>query len=342
MKQVTYLLGAGASAQSIPIVSATKSALEELISDVESNFKLLNDNVEKKIWELSEKTENIELFINALKDLKWLKAILDVFPSFDNAANSYEQSQPQNYTRLKNLLCLFYQIMQNKNGVDSRYQYFIANLLRYSTPEDNYKVQLLSWNYDHQFELAFARCKNIFNYSDVRNRLKVITKGDLNIDFENFTDFSLIKLNGSAGFINSEHKNFEPIVDDLTSPVNYSYYKSIFKKFYLLTQSRRYSSSIYFSWDVVEIKEKWEKYISNIVSKTSTLVTIGYSFNQDNYNFDKFLFNQMNQLENIIIQCDSMESNHAVENKIKKIRKSQVNVNFEYENHNRFFEAHTN
>ncbi len=342
MKQVTYLLGAGASAQSIPIVSATKSALEELILDVEYNFKLLNDNVEKKIWELSEKTENIELFTDALKDLKWLKAILDVFPSFDNAANSYEQSQPQNYTRLKNLLCLFYQIMQSKKGIDSRYQYFIANLLRYSINNNDYKVQLLSWNYDHQFELAYSRIKNIHSYSDVRSRLKVVTKGDFNIDFENSTDFSLVKLNGSAGFIDAEHRNFEPIIDALSTPVDYLYYKSVFRQFYFLSYSRKYSSSIYFSWDVVEIKEKWEKYISNIVSKTSTLVTIGYSFNQDNYNFDKFLFNQMTQLENIIIQCDSIESNHAVENKIKKIRKSQVNVNFEYENHNRFFEAHTN
>ena len=283
---VTYLLGAGASfgnretngciIRGVPIVSELDMAIKQVVNILKS-----------KSLDIDQESLN-----SIIADLTWLLNNCNSYPTIDTYAKMlYVTGKDSEYNKLKRTLSIFFLLEQLYFKHDQRYDSFIASLL-----DENKKfppINILTWNYDIQFELA---------YSDYSSRGKYITYlwDELNVicktreTEENMKkDFSIIKLNGIALFANISGKNIVDLFnggyknDETISEVDKISKQYIYRNF------------LSYSW------EKNPTFMSrnlDRISETTSLVIIGYSFPYVNREIDRQIIQSMGSLKRIYIQ----------------------------------------
>jgi hypothetical protein len=317
MKNITYLFGAGASANALPVVKIFNERLEKFQEYLKVNKrKFSSSDLEtfmddlKIILEESKKHSTIDtvakkffhLYSSHKEDLQKLKRVLTVYLVYEQVTEKIYQNPS-----FKEELSEFYRTKKGK--VDSRYDAFIASILR---PRENEflfpdNVNILTWNYDCQFELAFKEFCNE-NMCNIQSRLNVfpfltsISHPD-HWNKLNNQQFKILHLNGQG---HSYLKKDEKYISTLDSTkVTESHIEDALKCDH---------NNITFSWERFsnnsiqygEMKEVIDA-ADKITTNTKILVIVGYSFPFFNRDIDKKLLFKKT-FEKIYVQDTNAEN----------------------------------
>jgi len=342
MKNITYLLGAGASADKVPILKDFTNELTHLknilfeLNTITFQYyqqRKTNDKVPNEILS----NEKLEDSTNLVKDLEFIISELSKHQTVDTLAKKYflADKLPE-LTKLKIVITVFLLYKQfsfpkgdpeipiNKQNFtpDQRYDSFIASII--GTKKNDYElpgnIKILSWNYDMQFELAF-REYNQKKISEIQNVNQIIPSTSwYNHEKSSyyFNKFSLIHLNGVIGIksLSKDNPQYgqDTFVDELIADSSVSKIVGIYGELWD-DQNRRNSekaiSFFNYNWEFQDgNKENLYKgydrpheYAKEIISKTDILVVIGYSFPIFNRRFDSMLLKLLPETcNNIYVQ----------------------------------------
>ena len=319
-KNITYLFGAGASANALPIVKYFNPRLELFAKYLEgfpNNFKKIGEFISEVRTILDESRHHSTIdtvakkyfhsYDKNLKNLERLKKVLTVFFYYEQMRTNLfikDQTRTDNYSKFAFLQTDYdYEIEEinsfvknKKSNIDYRYDSFIASLL--SPLENNFilpeNINILTWNYDCQFEMALKQFKGERMYN-LQKDLGVYPFMNSIEESEHWKEinkqkFKILHLNGQAQFYWKETDN------------GISQYKSMFD---LGDLHHNIESVINFA-DGSGITFSWEKNSKNnlqsvgmssiieaakkVITNTNILVIIGYSFPFFNRIVDKELF----------------------------------------------------
>ncbi|MDQ6890281.1 MAG: hypothetical protein M3Z56_08410 [Bacteroidota bacterium] len=174
-------------------------------------------------------------------------------------------------------------------------------------------INILSWNYDFQFELSLLNFIKTNKIQNLENYFKILPNSK--DDFTVLEEFCLIKLNGKAGglitdekflrknFFSLLHENSEEEDQDKLFEKYIQIHKDIIQNYNSTIKDEKSISSIMFAWEKNELADKIKSYTNKKISETSILTVIGYSFPTFNREIDKEILKNMYQLDKIIIQA---------------------------------------
>lgn len=288
MAKITYLLGAGASfgertedgniVRGVPIVSEFRKAISRLNTLLGGNNRDASDLRKMRLYD----------------ELKWLGDNCDSYPTIDTYAKMlFVTKRSEEYERIKRTLTLFLLLHQINTPRDLRYDGFIASLLDQNGNFPN--IDILTWNYDSQFEIAYADYSKRGKYiSDLWNELNVINK-TVETGKAYGTGFSITKLNGTALFVD---KDGNKIIDLFNG--GYKNDRELWTEIdRILNYSTLYQNTLSYAW---ERNNDFVAKVAERVKNTSSLVVIGYSFPYVNREIDRTIIQNMHLLERIYIQ----------------------------------------
>ena len=308
MVNLTYFLGAGASYNALPIVNQIPDRLSYL-------SRYIKDFRDKLDFE-------IEVVDKYLKKINELIGKLRVYTSVDNYAHWLYDNK--DYDRLSDVkmilsgLFLFEQMQVDSsrirlnmresdpdfkdqgrviNRVDGRYYTFMNDFMGARSLKGNLNV--LSWNYDIQMELAAQGQNSILLAMQYLNVFPPYRRYKYNDDQP-----SLIKINGTAGsFIDSSNRLFAAWDRDVEPIIVLNEIINMQK----LQDNRRFSgvnNGLTFSFEANKpITEEAILRAKRIMSETEILVIIGYSFDKGNWRVDQRIFEQTDNIKKAYIQC---------------------------------------
>lgn len=329
---ITYLLGAGASAGAIPPLNGMKDDMRELMQKLK---EFIPPGIDAALFKtLSFKLqENVASVHQIVEDFEWLLSEAEHHNTFDTVAKKfYLKSDWSSLIRLKRALVIYFTAIQICGFapaavvpvlVDKRYDSFVASLAEKKEGRMilNGQVRMLTWNYDLQLELALKRYTEL-KIHEIKECFQIfpnqtsfeLTTGEL-IDY---TQFAMVKLNGNAFFDNPSGTGEEPkstlfdvFFDELSNTkfvaeLAYQYKWLHVNNNKLITDALRYFN---FAWESAsDFREKYSGYQNNlkealkIAANTQVLVVIGYSFPVFNREIDKQLFDRMENLQKVYIQ----------------------------------------
>ncbi|TGK65308.1 hypothetical protein [Leptospira kanakyensis] len=311
MSKVTYLIGAGASYHSIPLVNSLNEKIYSLINSIlahtfkeekitdkdlslNGNIAELKDKLKNELdWMQKELGDNtIDSLAKQLNDLdkrellKTLKAILSAYIVYEHFNTQTTE------------------LTQANRNLDPRYIDFFTKISR---KEDyvriNKNISIISWNYDLQFERIYYKYYPDFDVTGLSELLN--NYPPLNIDYNiDYTKFKLIRLNGLAGsVIDFRQKKFFSLISDFEITDLENSYKIFLKIYSFLNNLSPYQTSgLRFAF---EQNFEWYNPLSiaeNFLPGTETLIIIGYSFPDFNRELDSKLIKSMKNLRKIYVQ----------------------------------------
>jgi hypothetical protein len=237
-KNVTYLIGAGASANALPVVNGlsdrmrifynyichtnepvrefgpsfyTYGNIEKLLKEIEQHYTI--DTLAKKYFLknddkynlLKEFTAGYFLFEQSEKDKVLLEeSIWKLLSDKKYLSDGKEMDR-------KKIFNSFYESITKK--YDYRYDSFFATLLEGVPANLNMprNINVISWNYDNQFEMAYSQYlrtkKGLYPIQSALN----IYPSDHELDVNKS---SIVKLNGSANYSGKVEKRYhDPLTD---------------------------------------------------------------------------------------------------------------------------------
>lgn len=301
---ITYYLGAGASAFSIPVVN---SFYEKAIVPFGKLFEGKNGSnflAGKTNPEWTERNNFIQLCRDFSTTLKF-------HPTVDTFAKKlFIKGNTAELIGLKKYLILLFTYLHWTQKLDDRYDKFIAAIIEPGDDEEPLlpgNLKMISWNYDLQFELSLVQFLN--------------SKFDFILNFINYYDrkyssdvFSLVRLNGIATRINSEGKlldfTFKHKIGSVVNPNDIL--EELFEIYKLLSdESPKYKilhECFTYCWEPSEYSGHSLDKAIKIANNTEILVIIGYSFPYVNREFDLEIINSMSNLIKIYIQDPNANS----------------------------------
>jgi hypothetical protein len=177
---VTYLLGAGASANAIPIVK-----------NLPTSINLFMEQISKKEFHLPDyysylRIEDSLLKIqgNLIKDFDWILNERKTNSTIDDFAYClFRDGNLDKLTNLKLALTVYFICQQLQYPYDFRYQVFLESILKRPANSFPNKVKILTWNYDFQLEKCFGTMTRNYRLHDNAKTLNVASK------YANLADF---------------------------------------------------------------------------------------------------------------------------------------------------------
>jgi len=285
VKNITYLLGAGASYKAYPILSEQGEKMIELVQI----FKKLKENGSFKGNESFKDLERI------FDDMEHFGKKAKEFGTIDTYARKLFLNDNRELEKLKVAVSLFFTIWQLTDDkelktfekrqaleIDSRYISLLATILE--KKDDNIvmkeNINFVTWNYDLQLEYAFRKFDN-----------KIKVKNLLNT-----SPLKICHLNGYHGFYGTSKeendflgrtasKKIEDIINEIGF-ISESYKKGTIN----------INNYINYAWEeeskiALNTREEAKK----IFKQTDILIIIGYSFPNFNKDIDKNLFQELGQ-----------------------------------------------
>nr|WP_294993150.1 hypothetical protein [uncultured Sediminibacterium sp.] len=310
-KKITYLLGAGASANCLPIINELPAGIDQFI-------KFINNTVNSSLLSYSANfsEKNAKKLIT---DLEWLKSQMNSHKTVDTLAKKFYliKEKEAELIKLKKILIVYFMFEQlihrvfiregqDKELPDKRYDSFIATIINNKRGNlslaPNFKV--VTWNYDIQFELAYKEYQPNYKFNEIQKQLQIIPtqsyiEGNSAIDI---SEFSIVKLNGVAGLTSFEPFIEIPIPDSETNEI---VRQNIRTNSVIVMLANKYASSLdediksfNYAWedreDFLMLHQRKNNIIdeaTSIMRQTEILVIIGYSFPLFNREIDKKLIN---------------------------------------------------
>jgi len=319
---VTYLLGAGASYDALPIVNQIEERLLRFskllepsgIDEINSSafFQPNSGNISNKYLSTFKfKSDDFIQKYNLIKkvhsEIIWLYNESKNQSSIDTLAKKlYLQKDYKNLKKLKVIMsCFFYYCQIEK--FDKRYDSFFASILEeLNSLPDN--IRIVSWNYDSQFEIAFKE----FSKGTISSATNTLNIQLNSINYENSFKsdaFSIFKLNGTTGeknnlFINDFDCTQVKMINEILEIHELEVYRS-------------FEPSMSFAW---ENNNKNDVFFGNLhksLMNTDLLVVIGYSFPFFNRKIDQNILDYMPELKKVYVQ-DPKNSDGIIQ-KIKNL-----------------------
>lgn len=355
--KITYFLGAGASAAAVPTVAQFTDRIRAFIHylgrisnerdfvkrDVSqfyySEYQWLINGIDahkspdyfaRFLGQTSEDSKNRVELIR-------LKLLLSLFFIFEQSeriqGGNYTNHPAFSYMGSNHLTPLPPNIQKSiDTKIDPRYRVFWQNLFidggaRTLPPH----INIITWNYDIQLELSYNEFSK--RSLEIINRtLQVVPNS--NIHDIDLTQFSIVKLNGTAGlFFN---KTNERIIEDASyfdgSSSNWFGILELYKGMIQSKTSLIEWPHFHFSWERNIYTKVAQRTAQNILLNTETLIAIGYSFPRYNKDLDTGLFEEAKDLKNIIVQVQPNEEKE-IEKRIRTILPNNLsNIIIEFDN----------
>jgi hypothetical protein len=302
MTNVTYLIGAGASAgkrdregtilEGLPCVNEISKSLRSIVKLIDQTPIPVEIEWKESAIGLNNKEDWESAREKLLKSFKYLYFQCEQHATIDTYAKKLVlKKRKEELKYIEKLLTLFFIYIQMQNQIDSRYDTFLANILDPNLHFPSH-IRVLSWNYDSQFELAYS------GYDEIN---------DLIIGHKNSIcdkDYEIIKINGTATFAEQKRiielrKDIKQKLQKIKNDIDGSPYmreqETWLLEFVYLFQLyvlKDNSTHLSFAFDDNYASEKITRCIDNIIKRTDVLVIIGYTFP---------FFNR--QIDRQILQC---------------------------------------
>lgn len=341
MAEFTYLLGAGASANTIPVVNQFLHGINTYITNVES-VELLASHI---LHSDNSATSIADLKKDYLEKLRWISKSCERHTSIDTFARKlFLSGQNEDLIYLKYLIGELLNFFHVTRGVDKRYDAFLGALFQIDE-SDSLKppknINIISWNYDRQIEHAtrgFLPSDTSRNFID--NFLNLYPRTNQN---KNVIDgFGIYKLNGTIGgkvlktnqfsaIDNNEFISLDLYKKDINLFVNDSVKRYVNLQKYcgpIINDSEFKNlelSTISYSWENKSVYSSIRESAMEAIKDTKILVVIGYSFPVFNRNVDMNLFQKMDKLERVYIQSPKQDINGVVQ-RFKSTFKREMEV----------------
>lgn len=295
MDHYTYLLGAGASAPTLPVNKGLLNRLQDIITLGPNHLKELKNKNYLRHFE-----NTFTPIIN--------EAIREI--SIDTLAHNYID-QKDKLHHIKCLIWMYFSSIAGFGNINSRYKNLLLKIGEKTSNRYfmNNNVSFLSWNYDLQLEEAFSELDHC-SFDQVQTNLYSFpglyyTNANLLDRNSNLERFGLVHLNGCAGYYydNNSSSYQSWFKCDYCNASEYDrLMKIVVDKFYTNTTYNSFSNCLNFSNPENYISKKSLDYSIEIAKATTQLIVIGYSFPDFNKIIDKELLSNMNNLKKIYIQ----------------------------------------
>lgn len=308
---VTYIFGAGASANALPVVKnlaerfkifcdhfldyiktispvhnyqEVETKLNELIKNLNTHYTI--DTYAKKLYLKNPNLHTNKEYVLLIKCLSAYFLYEQLPINSELECNKYINTSLSPY-RNDRVSEFDTNVSKIKKDFDYRYDSFLASILKHDMQNELVipnNINFISWNYDFQLEKAFMNFSE-GSLADAMIRLNVI--GTPQETFTRDASYShLIKLNGTGGFLteNSFNKLFDFSKDELDHQ-SFEMFKDI------LTADRSvYKNGIRFSWEKNKFSNTAIDLASEKIKKSDIIIIIGYSFPYFNREIDKKVF----------------------------------------------------
>lgn len=309
MTKITYLFGAGASVNAIPIN-------ETLIASMILEYNNIRVEFKKKKLEICDNSPNPfiteSLFNDFLTDFHFIITESKRHQSIDTYAKKlYITGDFSNLKKLKTILSSYFIIIQSRGNADERYDSFFASILEDANnlfPKD---LKILSWNYDYQFEKAYSSYNQDARLNTILTQLKVYSK-NTRLEYVDNENFGIFKLNGTAAFMlnkneNRVHGTIENIMEGYNAKLIIEVLSNYASLHHLKETKQNLISTISFAWE----DYRTGKFIVNkaieFTENTDILVVIGYSFPFFNRKVDRDIIRAMKKLKRVYFQAPDAE-----------------------------------
>lgn len=313
MANVTYLIGAGASAgkrgedgyilEGLPCVNEISKSIKEIIDLIDTTpipYKLDWQNSQLGLtsigdWEVARK--------KLLREFHSLYRKCELHATIDTYAKKLVlKKREEEFKHLEQLLTLFFIYAQMRNQIDSRYDTFLANILE-SNLHFPPNIRVISWNYDSQFELAYSEYDEI-NDLIIGHKKSICDK-----------DYEIIKINGTATFADQKRlielrkdikQKLWQLKDKTTESLTLLRQETWLLEFIYLYQlyvsEKTNNTHLSFAFDDNYPSDKITSCIDNIIKGTDVLVIIGYTFPFFNREIDRQILKYITPHTKIYIQ----------------------------------------
>lgn len=330
MMNITYLFGAGASYNACPILNELGDKMIELPDYCSKQDFLCTSSKYDSIKSL------IELIFKVGKKSKEFNTI-DTY-----AKKLFLLDKKQELKELKLAVSLFFTIWslaESKNWktietekghlreckkVDPRYISLLATYLEKGEhyPKLRHSVNFITWNYDLQLEEAYR----LFTEIEEQNFNVVNKYFPFFPNSENISKIKCCHLNGFHGYYGKDEGRDlfnRSLSNDLAKIVEEMLFISEPDPNRVLD----FNHFINYAWEDSELSQNARQRAIDILSKTTHLVVVGYSFPPFNYDVDKKLMESLgNKFDTIIIQDPKVDPDFIAEtfnirrNKIREVR----------------------
>ena len=298
-----YYIGAGASARSLPVAKYMPCRLQELANKTAA-FAECSDNLNGRVAEIA-------------GDLRWLADSSQERTSVDALAhNCHLRADDEQMARLKKALAVFFLLEQAQRPVDPRYRDFLSYLgqlderRNVAMPTD---VRVISWNYDMQFEKAYAEFLHPDDYPRVAIALQIVPGlGDSAYCSE---CFSIVKLNGTASMVLEKTKP-HPVIEQMAKDEDRVREKKVLAREYKTLSNvrfQRYPASRLALTTMTRVSlpistslgktMSWRNHALSGIASVETLVVIGYSFPLVNRDVDHEILTRLLRPEKLYVQA---------------------------------------
>ncbi|ULC59598.1 hypothetical protein MBM09_01155 [Flaviramulus sp. BrNp1-15] len=332
-KNITYLLGAGASYNALPIVKDIPNALNDFSE--EFNPSILNNShpnssiiykdniINNYLSQHEELKNNSEYILKFHNDIVWLKKESEKHTSIDTFAKKLHLKEDyENLKRLKIILSCFFLYLQTKK-FDNRYDSFFASILD-NLSELPGNLKILSWNYDSQLEIAFNRFSNS-TIENTRKVLNVFSKGQkTNLNPAKPNEFCVFKVNGTTNATNNKNEIYDILLDFDSKELSLA--EDLLELYSTKANYKLYNPNMSFAWENFNQELQFYSNLRESIEKTDILIVIGYSLPFFNRKIDRFILDSMDNLKKIYVQ-DPKYAEGIIE-KIKELIPSH-NIKFQ-------------
>lgn len=332
MKNITYLIGAGASYHSLPLIKTMNSRMRAFSTflkiqkdrnSIKHHFteKFIED-LDKLIEIESERTSidayARELFlkgeVHSNIELVRLKCILSSYLIFEQLTKPNDlifYSEELDYSIIPHSRIALKEEIQRtlRRTVDKRYSTFWGTYLDPASGRLPENIKIISWNYDMQFETSYSNIKN-HSLELAQQNLQVYPSSQTTIDL---TKSCILKLNGTAGLYNDgtkkrlfNHFDFR----EHTLMTNLDFLIEPYAQNY----RRVHSQPLFcFAWESESVPVQTREWAKKIIEGTDVLVVIGYSFPDFNRTVDRSIFSSIPKLEKIYYQIPKDDQEEMID-----------------------------
>jgi len=318
MNKITFLFGAGASCNALPMVKDIPERLEKLIGVLNSPALLLDDNTTFEGLKTDSPKTKREYQKNLIDDLRWLVKESVRHSSVDTLAKRLTiRRQFSDLERLKKVLSVFFIFEQAQKPPDERYDTFYASIIDSSGILDE-NIRIISWNYDYQFEFAYSEYCGKNAIGDIQSRLNIKQKKDPALRFNQ--RFSIYKLNGSTELFTPIQFGYFSFIDEIITALDKNFVEIVVKNYAGIIDSKNVESTLSFAWESDNKFKDSGDFVNSVledVKDSIALVIIGYSFPFFNREIDRKIIGGMSQLQKVYFQ--SPEAN-SLKDRFKAIR----------------------
>lgn len=313
--ETLYLLGAGASANAIPVVGNFQQRLYDYINAI-------HEDKSKNTSPLSRIPDTI------LKDLIDLHNGILFSGTPDIYAKSlFLQNKKSKYKAVKSALSFFLTLLQINEEpyktIDPRYLGFFSALL---DKDENLGIKLhkdikiANWNYDLQIPLSLSELLEM-DLSRVHHHIGEVYNSNIS---SSTNPGKFFRLNGYAGSYFTKTEINGLYLEDIFSEKLDSHDKVI-KLIEIFDELSGIATPfLNFAWDsdpiIIQERKKFFESLQNV----KVIVVLGYSFPTFNRFIDKDLFQSCSNLEKVYVQDTNPDIVQRVKGVIQKTKLKEI------------------